>query len=213
MSKKILITAGPTWARVDDVRVITTIFSGNTGIFLARNFKKHGFRVTLIINSPYLDKAQLNGVKVIPFKYFEDFKEKITKELKAGCYDTIIHSAAVSDYKLAKAFKGKITSGKQSLMLKLTPAEKIIKTIRRLQKNATLIQFKLEIKRKGLVKKAFKSLRENKSDFVVANALEDLKRGYKSFMIDENNNITVINSKNILFEEIENVVERGGKVK
>jgi phosphopantothenoylcysteine synthetase/decarboxylase len=213
MSKKILITAGPTWARVDDLRVITTIFSGNTGIFLAGSFRKLGYRVTLIINSPHLDKAELNGVKVIPFKYLEDFKEKITEELKTGCYDTIIHSAAVSDYKLAKTFKGKIVSGKKSLVLKLAPAEKIIKTIRRLQKNATLIQFKLEIKRKGLVKKAFKSLQENKSDFVVANAFEDLKRVYKSFVIDKNNNMIVINSKNALFEKIENIVECGGKVK
>jgi len=192
------------------VRVITTIFSGNTGIFLARNFKKHGFRVTLIINSPYLDKAQLNGVKVIPFKYFEDFKEKITKELKTGCYDTIIHSAAVSDYKLANVFKGKIASGKKSLILKLTPAEKIIKIMRKLQKNATLIQFKLEIKRKELAAKAFKSLKENKSDFVVANAFEDLKFRYKSFMIDKVNNITPINSKNALFEKLESIANCGG---
>ncbi|MFA5008951.1 MAG: phosphopantothenoylcysteine decarboxylase [Candidatus Omnitrophota bacterium] len=210
MAKRILITAGPTWVKIDGVRVITTIFSGNTGIFLARNFRKHGFRVTLIINSTYLDKAQLNGVKVIPFKYFEDFKEKITRELKSNCYDTIIHSAAVSDYGLKKAFKGKIASGKKSLILKLTPAEKIIKIIRKLQRNANLIQFKLEIKRKGLIKKALKSLKENKSDFVIANALDDLKLGYKSFMIDKNGNTLVINSKKALFERLKNIGGCGG---
>jgi len=205
MAKRILITAGPTWIKVDSVRVITTIFSGNTGIFLARNFRKHGFKVTLIINSPYLDKAQLNGVKIIPFKYFEDFKEKITRELKTGCYDTIIHSAAVSDYRLVKAFKGKIASGKKSLMLKLTPAEKIIKIIRKLQINANLVQFKPEINRHGLVEKALKSLRENKSDFVVANALEDLKLGYKSFMVDKDRNVITINSKESLFNRLKDV--------
>jgi len=210
MIKRILITAGPTWVKIDAVRVITTIFSGNTGIFLARNFKKHGFKVTLFINSQHLNKAELNGVRIIPFKYFEDFKEKITRELKTGCYDTIIHSAAVSDYRLVKVFKGKIASGKKSLILKLAPAEKIIKIMRKLQKNATLIQFKLEIKRKGLVKKAFQSLKENKSDFVIANAFDDLKLGYKSFMIDKNSNIITINSKNVLFEKLENIVKHGG---
>jgi len=213
MVKKILITAGPTWIKIDDVRVITTIFRGNTGIFLAKNFKKKDSQVTLLVNSPYLHKTELKGIKIIPFKYFEDFKEKITRELKHNCYDTIIHSAAVSDYKLGKAFKGKIASGKKSLILKLTPAEKIIKTIRRFQKNATLIQFKLEIKRKGLIRKAFKSLKENKSDFVIANAFEDLKFGYKSFMIDKNGNTLVINSKNALFEKLENIAECGGKTK
>ncbi|MDD4183748.1 MAG: phosphopantothenoylcysteine decarboxylase [Candidatus Omnitrophica bacterium] len=210
MIKRILITAGPTWVKIDAVRVITTIFSGNTGIFLARNFRKHGFKVTLFINSQHLNKTELNGVRIIPFKYFEDFKEKITRELKTGCYDTIIHSAAVSDYRLVKVFKGKIASGKKSLILKLAPAEKIIKIMRKLQKNATLIQFKLEIKRKSLVKKAFQSLKENKSDFVIANAFDDLKLGYKSFMIDKNSNIITINSKNVLFEKLENIVKHGG---
>jgi len=210
MKKKILITAGPTWIKIDDVRVITTIFSGNTGIFLARNFKKLGASVTLIVNSTHLDRAKLNGIKVIPFRYFEELKASITKELKTCRYDTIIHSAAVSDYKLGSAFKGKIASGKKILTLKLKPAEKIVKTIRALQKNVTLIQFKLEIKRKGLVEKAFKSLKENKSDFVIANAFEDLKLGYKSFMIDKNNNITTINSREALFEKLKSAAMRGG---
>ncbi|MDD4954647.1 MAG: phosphopantothenoylcysteine decarboxylase [Candidatus Omnitrophica bacterium] len=210
MEKRILITAGPTWIKVDDVRVITTIFSGNTGIFLAKNFEKHGFKVTLIVNSPHLDKEELNGIKVVPFRYFEEFKDKITKELKASRYDTIIHSAAVSDYKMANVFSGKIASGRKLLTFKLKPAGKIVKIIRKLQKNAKLIQFKLEISRKGLLKKAFKSLKENKSDFVVANAFVDLSLGYKSFIIDKNNNITEINSKKALFDKLENIAKRGG---
>ncbi len=210
MKKKILITAGPTWIKVDDVRVITTIFSGNTGIFLARNFKKHGASVTLIINSPHLNTEKLSGIKIIPFRYFEEFKDKITKELKGSRYDTIIHSAAVSDYKLNRVLGGKIASGKKSLTLKLTPAEKIIKIIRRLQRNATLIQFKLEVKRKNLPKEALKSLRENRSDFVVANALEDLRVKYKSFILDKRKNVTAINSKMNLFKKLKDIADGGG---
>jgi phosphopantothenoylcysteine decarboxylase/phosphopantothenate--cysteine ligase len=210
MKKKILITAGPTWIKVDDVRVITTIFSGNTGIFLARNFKKHGASVTLIINSPHLNTEKLSGIKIIPFRYFEEFKDKITKELKGSHYDTIIHSAAVSDYKLNRVFRGKIASGKKSLTLKLTPAEKIIKIIRKLQRNATLIQFKLEVKRKNLPKEALKSLKGNRSDFVVANALEDLRVKYKSFILDKRKNITAINSKMNLFEKLKDIADGGG---
>lgn len=203
---RILITAGSTWIKIDDVRVITTVFSGNTGIFLARNFKNKGYSVTLLVNSPFLDKAKLNGIKVIPFKYFEDFKKRITDEVKVNRYDAIIHSAAVADYKLGKVFKGKISSGKKSLTLKLVPAEKIIKVIRSFQKQAILVQFKLEIERQGLLKKAFKSLNANKSNFVVANALEDLKLGYKSFLIDTDKNIITINSKKSLFDNLEKVI-------
>lgn len=204
---KILITAGPTWIKIDDVRVITTVFSGNTGIFLARNFKEKGHAITLIVNSPCMDREELRGVKVIPFKYFEDFKKKVTNEVKTNCYDAIIHSAAVADYKLNRAFKGKVPSGKKFLSLKLVPAEKIIKIIRSFQNQAVLVQFKLEIKRKGLLKKAFESLKKNKSNFVVANALEDLRLGYKSFLMDKNNNIISINSKKSLFDNLEKIVK------
>jgi phosphopantothenoylcysteine decarboxylase/phosphopantothenate--cysteine ligase len=207
---KILITAGPTWIKIDDVRIITTIFSGNTGIFLAKNFKNKGYSVTLLANSPYLNKADLKGIKVIPFKYFEDFKRRITDEVTANRYDAIIHSAAVADYKSGKIFKGKIPSGKKSLTIKLVPAERIIKIIRSFQKQAILIQFKLEIKRKGLLKKAFESLKSNKSNFVVANALEDLKLGYKSFLIDKDSKIVTINSKKSLFGSLFEVVKTGG---
>lgn len=204
---KVLITAGPTWIKIDDVRVITTIFSGNTGIFLAKNFKKKGHSVTLLVNSPYLNKAELKGIKIISFKYFEDFKKRITEEVTANRYDAIIHSAAVADYKLSKMLKGKVSSGKKSLTLKLVPAEKIIKAIRSFQKQAVLVQFKLEIERQGLLKKAFESLNANKSNFVVANALKDLKLGYKSFLIDTDKNIITINSKKSLFDNLEKVIK------
>lgn len=206
--KKILITAGPTWIKVDEVRILTSIFSGNTGIFLARNFKKKGYKVTLLVNSPYLEKAKLKGIKILNFRYFDDFKAKIIKELKSVSYDTIIHSAAVSDYKLAKTFEGKLASGRKSLALRLLPAEKIIKLIRKLQDNATLVQFKLEVKRKALLAKAFKSLCENNSDFVVANALEDLRLGYKSFLIDRNRNKIRINSKKTLFNILKRISDK-----
>ena len=210
MKQKIFITAGPTWIKIDDVRVITTIFSGNTGIFLAKNFRDKKYDVTLLVNSPHLNKKELTGIRVIPFRYFEDFKQRIKKELKINQYNAVIHSAAVADYKLGKIFNGKVPSGKKSLTLKLIPAEKIIKTIRSFQKQAVLVQFKLEIKRKGLLKEAFKSLKVNKSNFVVANALEDLKLGYKSFLMDTDKNIITINSKKSLFDNLEKVVRSGG---
>jgi uncharacterized protein (DUF1778 family) len=79
-----------------------------------------------------------------------------------------------------------------------------------LQRNATLIQFKLEVKRKNLPKEALKSLRGNRSDFVVANALEDLRVKYKSFILDKRKNITAINSKMNLFEKLKDIADGGG---
>jgi phosphopantothenoylcysteine decarboxylase/phosphopantothenate--cysteine ligase len=196
---KILITAGPTWVRIDDVRIITNIFTGKTGLYLAKEFKEKGFLVTLFFNPHTLNK-KIKGIKMIPFKYFEDFRNKLIKELKKNEYDIIIHSAAVSDYKVKKISKGKIPSGKKSLILKLVPTEKVIKRIRKLSPKSTFIQFKLEIKRENLLEKAYRSLKENESDFVVANALKDLKLRYQAFFIDKNKNIIPIKSKKFLFD-------------
>jgi phosphopantothenoylcysteine decarboxylase/phosphopantothenate--cysteine ligase len=206
---KILITAGPTWVKIDEVRILTSIFTGRTGIYLAKEFKKKGHSVTLFLNPHLIGK--IKGVQVIPFKYFEDFKEKITKELKRNDYDVIIHSAAVSDYKLKKTFEGKIPSGKKELTLKLIPTEKVIKIMRKLAKDAVIIQFKLEIKRKDLLGKAYRSLKENKTDFVVANALEDLRLGYKAFIMDKENHTVVLNSQKSLFNNLHKIISKFGR--
>ncbi|MBU1999188.1 MAG: phosphopantothenoylcysteine decarboxylase, partial [Candidatus Omnitrophica bacterium] len=48
-NKKILITAGPTWVPVDDVRVISNSASGETGILLAKRLSGQGAKVTLLL--------------------------------------------------------------------------------------------------------------------------------------------------------------------
>lgn len=206
---KILITAGPTWVKLDRVRILTTIFTGNTGLYCARELVKRGVQVTLLIN-PHCcainRKTYPSGIKIIPFHYFEEFKTRITQELKRSHFDAIIHSAAVSDYILKRAFAGKIPSGKSALTLSLTPAEKLVTLMRSLAPNSILVQFKLEIKRKGLIDKAYKSLKGNKSDFVVANALEDLKAGYKAFLLDEAKHCVTLNSKKALCDTLYRVI-------
>lgn len=202
---KVLITAGATWIKVDQVRILTNIFTGRTGVYLAKEFKRRRHCVTLFLN-PHTIRDKIKGVRVIPFKYYEDFKEKIVKELKKTRFDLIIHSAAVSDYKLGQPLPGKVSSGKKQLRLKLIPTEKIIERIRKLAKEAILVQFKLETKKKGLNQKAYASLKSNQSDFVVANALEDLRLGYKAWIIDKNNKVAAINSQKSLFQAFHKIL-------
>jgi len=177
VKKKILITAGSTWAKIDEVRVLTNIFTGRTGIELARALQKTGCRVTLLVN-PHCVSKELSGLNAIEFFYYDEFKAKVVSLLKEKEFDAIIHTAAVSDYFLPKPIENKIPSGKKSLVFKLKPTQKIIKLMRVLNPGALLIQFKLEKSAKGLVDKAYSSLKANDSDFVVANALEDIDKKY-----------------------------------
>jgi phosphopantothenoylcysteine decarboxylase/phosphopantothenate--cysteine ligase len=201
---KILITAGATWVKLDEVRIFTNRFSGGTGLYLAKSLKKKGHSITLLINPHCLEP--IKGLNCLYYRYFYEFKDKVVKLLKNHNYAAIIHTAAVSDYKLKTAYKGKISSGRKNLSLKLIPAEKIINQIRRLAKKAILVQFKLEVKNKGIVDKAYQSLKANKSDFVVANSLEDISRSYKAWLIDNKKKALKIGSKKALADVLNRII-------
>ena len=191
---KILITGGSTWIKIDEVRIITNIFTGGTALFLANELKKKRHNVTLLINPSHL-KELPSGIQIKTFRFFDELQTKLKTELKNNSYDMIIHSAAVSDYRLSSRLKGKLSSGKKRLDFTLIKTPKLITLIRRLAKKSILVQFKLEIQRKGLIEKAFESLQQNQSDAVVANCLQDITLGYKAFLVDKNKKITPISSR------------------
>jgi phosphopantothenoylcysteine decarboxylase/phosphopantothenate--cysteine ligase len=199
---RILITAGATWTKIDDIRILTNRFTGRTGLYLARGLKQKGHSVTLLANLYCLGRVK--GLKIIPYQYFREFKSKLYTAVKKQRYDAIVHSAAVSDYKLKEPFRGKLASGKPR-NLKLVPTEKLVKGIRRLSE-ALLIQFKLETKQKGIVNRAYASLKESKSDFVVANALEDMQRGYKGFLINRDKEVISLNSRKSLLDALDRII-------
>lgn len=203
----ILVTAGATWIKVDDVRILTTLFTGNTGLSIAQGLVKKGHKVTLLVNPHCLNIGNTRGLKVIPFRYFEDLQESVNKELKRNKFGAIIHSAAVSDYKVDNLYKGKIPSYEKALILRLSPAKKIIRSMRKLAPQAYLVQFKLEIEKKGLLEKAQASMYKNNSNAVVANAYEDLKVGYRAYLISTTCPIIELNSKNELVEKIDQLIQ------
>jgi phosphopantothenoylcysteine decarboxylase/phosphopantothenate--cysteine ligase len=201
---EILITAGPTWAQIDKVRILTNRFTGKTGLYLANKLTETGHKVTLIVNPYSLGKVE--GVKSYYFYYFDQFKYTITDLLKNNKFDAVVHMAAVSDYLPKLKGEGKISSGKKDFDISLVPAPKIIKIIRKLAQESILIQFKLEVEEKGIIDKAYDSLKKNDSDYVVANALESLEEGYQAQLIDKQKNIIKINSKDDLAKEINSLL-------
>lgn len=203
---KILITAGATWIKVDEVRILTNKFTGKTGLYLAKELKKKKHKITVLINPHCVDLSKEKGIKFERYHYFDEFKTKTEGLLRKNHFDAIIHMAAVSDYKIKNASKGKISSGKKSLTLKLIPTQKIIRLIRRKAPDSLLIQFKLEPKRKGLVNDAYKSLKSNGSDLVVANALEDLKRGYKATIISRQKRLISVRSAQDLASKLDSLI-------
>lgn len=168
---RVLITAGPTWVPIDTVRVISNTATGQTGILLAEKFQKAGVKVTLLLG-PAEACCLSDKIRVIRFRFFDELKRLIARELKSLKYDAVIHSAAVSDYRPLKARKYKISSGLNNFQLKLVPTEKIIDSLKKISRQSLIVGFKFEpaVKKAALIREAAGLMKRAKLDLVVANS-------------------------------------------
>lgn len=112
MSKKILITAGPTNEYIDEVMKITNMSTGRLGIELSRELTSRGNEVTLICTRSVArsglyeryhlaDNALLRTIQI-------ETTEQMFKALEAeqgNDYDLVVHAAAVGDYKADFSFR------------------------------------------------------------------------------------------------------------
>ncbi len=184
--KRVLITAGPTWAPIDDVRIISNTATGETGRLIAEKLVDTGAKITLLINSEN-SRCLNKKIKILKFRFFDQLKKNIINELSSGRYDIFIHSAAVSDYLPAKPVNGKISSDKNSLRLDLIPAPKIINRIKRADSGIFLVGFKYipDAKKSALLSAAKKLMNISHCDIVVANTMG--KNGYQAYILNRNN--------------------------
>ena len=181
--KRILITAGPTWVAIDQVRVISNLASGETGCILADKFKKLGAKVTLLLGPGNFCGCQ-TGIKLIHFKYFSELAWLLDKELKNQKYDAVIHGAAVADYQPKEIIHRKVSSLRKNWKINLIPTKKLIKSLKIYQPNLFTVGFKFEpdANKDKLIAKGIGLLRAAKLDLVVANSKKN--RGYQAYILD-----------------------------
>lgn len=201
--KRILITAGPTWVPIDEVRVISNIASGETGILLAEKLLKYGAGVTLVLGP--VESCCINKkIKLVRFKFFDQLRSRLKKELLSKNYDCIIHCAAVSDFRPLSPIRGKLASNKAH-NLKLTVLPKIVNEIRKLCPAAKLVMFKLGsgISDIELIRRAREALLKAQADLIVANRITP---SYKAFILNKNETLGRINSKKELADKLADLI-------
>ncbi|MDD5465269.1 MAG: phosphopantothenoylcysteine decarboxylase [Candidatus Omnitrophica bacterium] len=185
-SKKILITAGPTWVAIDKARVIGNIASGETGFILAEKFKKLGAKVTLLLGPGYFCGTQ-TGIKIIRFKYFSQLAQLLENELKKGRYSAVIHAAAVADYAPKKIIRHKVSSRRSNWKINLVPTKKLINDLKNYGAGLFIVGFKFEPDEDdaGLIEKGRRLLKQADLDMVVANSNKNT--AYRAFILDNKN--------------------------
>lgn len=201
-----MITAGPTWVPIDDVRVISNISSGELGLLLAENAVKSGADVDLFLGPVSRPVLLDKKIRLKRFTYFEELHNLIRGALKARKYDIILHCAAVSDY-LLKAVRGKISSDLGRMTLSLNRAPKIVDEIRRLNPEACLVMFKLEggVTDAVLLKRALEAMKRSGADLVIANRFMNGK--YRGFILGSNDILAKTVSKPELAERLFEILQ------
>lgn len=186
--KNIIVTAGGTSEKIDEVRSITNKSSGKMGAVLARECVLRGGDVLLLRAKNSVEPAI--HVKQELFSTAEELLTLIKKY--ALSHDIIFHSAAVSDFQVKNNYKGKISS-KKSTTLTLEPQKKILDEIKKINPQIFLVAFKAEyaLKETELITVAFQRLKESKADLIVANDISKSDRGFEA----DTNEVFIINKR------------------
>ena len=181
--KKVLITAGATREPIDKVRFISNYSTGKMGFALAEIAKKRGAEVVLITGHTFL--PDIDGIKTIRVGSAANMREQVLTFFKET--DVFISAAAVSDFKPAQQFEGKIKKGeKETLSLELRRNVDILKEAGSKKEKQILIGFAAEAK--DLKENALLKLKSKNLDYIIGN---DITREDSGFGTETNKVIIV----------------------
>ena len=178
-----IVTAGPTFEPLDDVRRLTNFSTGRLGTELANFLAARGHEVTLLIgeSATYAGERKVQSVKV--FSTMTDLRAKL-KSFSGKKVDAIFHAAAVSDFAFGKMFTRdaagklkpfrptkKISTRGGNLFAELVPTSKIIAELRGWFPQAKIVGWKFEVngKRTNALRAAKRQIADCLTDFCVAN--------------------------------------------
>lgn len=182
--KKVLITAGPTYEKIDPVRFIGNYSSGKMGFALANECALRGADVTLVAGPVSLPTPH-PGIHRIDVESASQMYEA-SMEVFPSC-DVAILCAAVADYRPAVTADRKIKRAVQSMTIELEANKDIAAALGGIKrKNQHLIGFALETNNGEI--NAREKLQKKNLDFIVLNSLEDEGAG---FAVDTNK-VTII---------------------
>jgi phosphopantothenate---cysteine ligase (CTP) len=178
-----IVTAGPTYEPLDEVRRLTNFSTGKLGTELANFLTARGHKVTLLIgeSATYAGERKAQSVKI--FSTTADLRAQL-KSFSGKKVDAIFHAAAVSDFAFGKMFtrdaagklkpfkpSKKISTREGALLAELLPTPKIIAELRGWFPQTKITGWKFEAigGRADALRAAERQLAECATDFCVAN--------------------------------------------
>lgn len=166
--KRVLITAGPTYEKIDPVRFIGNYSSGKMGFAIAEECRKRGADVTIVAGPVSLKTPE--GVKRIDVESCEDMYNAATSTFATS--DVAILSAAVADFRPADVADKKIKRGDDDMVIRLCPTHDIAAALGKAKTDRqTIVAFALETNDEET--NAQRKLEKKNADFIVLNSLQN----------------------------------------
>lgn len=188
--KRALITAGPTYEKLDPVRFIGNYSTGKMGIAFARVLAEQGTQVDLVLG-PTSEQVAIPGVEVHPVESAQEMYDKCLSLYDKA--DIAIMTAAVADFRpVTKAGeKIKKKEGDEHMLLELVKNPDILATLGSLKKEQVLVGFALETNNE--LENAKKKLQKKNADYIVLNSLNDSGAGFGQ----ETNKVSIISAQHV----------------
>ncbi len=166
--KKVVITAGPTYEKIDPVRFIGNYSSGKMGFAIAEECLRRGADVTVVAGPVSLTCS--SGIRRLDVESCQDMYDAATSEFADA--DVAILAAAVADFRPALVADRKIKRGKDDMVITLCPTHDIAAALGASKKaGQTLVAFALETNDEEA--NAMRKLEKKNADFVVLNSLRN----------------------------------------
>jgi phosphopantothenoylcysteine decarboxylase/phosphopantothenate--cysteine ligase len=174
IGKKILITAGPTYEKIDPVRFVGNYSTGKMGFALAEVCAKHGADVCLITGPVQLKTIHPN-IERIDVESANEMLNEVMNRFYG--MDGAILCAAVADFTPLEEAQLKLKREKENLILELKPTEDIAASVGKMKTDSQfLVGFALETNNEESNAKG--KLEAKNFDFIVLNSLQDKLAGF-----------------------------------
>lgn len=177
-----IVTAGPTFEPLDNVRRLTNFSTGRLGSELVNFLVAQGHRVTLLIGQQATWRGERKATATQVFTTTDDLRQRLQALAKPDVQG-VFHAAAVNDFTFGKVWQGragealtevragKIPTRAKELLVELMPTPRIIAELRSFFPNAFLVGWKFEVDgdRASVIQKAEQQIAENRTNGCVAN--------------------------------------------
>jgi phosphopantothenoylcysteine decarboxylase/phosphopantothenate--cysteine ligase len=177
-----VVTAGPTFETMDNVRRLTNFSTGRLGTELANFLTARSHEVTLLLGEQATHGGPRRATRTERFTTTADLMAKMQALAKQNI-GAVFHAAAVSDFTFGKIWlrsaqgnlseirSGKISTRQGTLLAELVPTPKIIANLRAWYPTAKLVGWKFEVdgNRASVLRAAEQQMRECCTDACVAN--------------------------------------------